>query len=124
MCYPNLRTINLSLGDGQPPRPCQFVQECLSTITSTQLSEVTLSVSGIIPDLEAPGLDLSSSDSLDTILYNLPGQYRPQHEGDKMLVKFTYVNQNLPETGNFLRRYRERGILRLSGGASVESYRG
>ena len=52
----------------------------------------------------------SSWDSLDTILYNLAGQYRPRHEGDQMLVN--YESRNLCDTENFLWRFRERGILR------------
>ena len=58
-------------------------------------------------------LDLDSWDSLDIILYNLAGQYQPQHDGDKMLVQFIHVTSTPSDMRNFLRRYRERGTLQM-----------
>ena len=66
-----------------------------------------------IADLEAPGFDWDSWDSLDVILYNLAGQYRPRYDGDKMLVHFIHVTSTPSDMRNFLRRYRERGTLRM-----------
>ena len=58
-----------------------------------------------------PGSELSPPwDSLDIIMYDLAGQYRPQREGDKMLVD--YESSNLRDTENFLWRFRERRVLR------------
>jgi len=111
-CCPNLRTVkfdNYTYHD-HPPPSCEFIEKCLSTITSTQLSEVTLEAFGHKFGLGSPGAESSSWDSLVIILYNLAGQYRPQHEGDKMLVN--YKSKNLRDTENFLWRFRERGILR------------
>jgi len=88
----------------------------LSTITSTQVSEVSLGAIGRKHDPGDPGSELWSGDSLDT-LYNLAGQYRSRHEGDKMLVN--YENENIRDADSFLWRYRERGILRLPGRLTV-----
>ena len=85
------------------------MEKCLSTITSTKLSEVTIEAFGYGGYTESPGSELPSWDSLDTILHNLDGQYRPRHEGDKMLVK--YESRDLRDTRNFLWRFRERGVL-------------
>jgi len=115
-CCPNLRMISLSLDYDQPPRLCQFVEKCLSTITSTQLSKVKFTVLRHMPGFGGPSPDSSLWDSPDIILYNLAGQYQPRHEGDKMLVEFVYSNPAPCKTANFLRRYRERGTLRLSFG--------
>jgi len=109
-CCPNLRTIGLSFGYERPARPCQFIEKCLSTVTSTQLSKVKLSSSTVMPDCFRPGLDLSLWDSLDVILYNLAGQYRPQCEGGKMLVELD-VDVDYSGVELFLRRFRERGTL-------------
>ena len=111
-CCPNLRTVKFEnyTYHYHPPPSCQFVEKCLSTITSTQLSEVTLEAFGHKSEHGPPDTESSSCDSLDIILYNLAGQYRPRHEGDKLLVN--YESKNLRDTGNFLWRFRERGILR------------
>jgi len=59
-------------------------------------------------------------DSLDIILYNLAGKYRPQYEGEKMLVGLVDVRPDPSKAGDFLRRYRERGNLRVNSMARFE----
>ena len=110
-CCPNLRKITLSLSHEKPPRPCQFVEKCLSTITSTRLSEVSLRLRTDLYAYVPSRLNLELWDPLDIILYNLAGKYRPEYEGDKMQVELVNVNPYPSEAG-FLWRYRERGIWR------------
>jgi len=112
-CCPNLRKIALSLAHEEPVRPSKFVEKCLSTITSTQLSKVSLRMRSDIP-ISGPA-DSSSAlwDPLDMILHNLAGKYESRCEGDKMLVELVDVNLDPSEVWSFFRRYRERGILRV-----------
>jgi len=112
-CCPNLRTISLLLDYDQPPQLCQLIEKCLSTVTSTQLSRVSFTVLRHMPGLGGPSPDSSLWESPDVALYNLAGQYQPRHKGDRMLVEFIHANPALCKTANFLRRYRERGTLRL-----------
>jgi len=65
------------------------------------------------PVFSPPGLTYGLWDPMDLILYNLAGKYQPQYEGDKMLVELADVNPDASEAGSFLRRYRERGTLRM-----------
>jgi len=111
-CCPNLRTVKFYAHTFHryPPPSCQFIEKCLSTITSTKLSEVTIEAFVCDDYARPPDPELSSWDSLDIILYSLAGQYRPRYEGDKMLVN--YESKDLRDTENFLWRFRERGILR------------
>ena len=53
-------------------------------------------------------------DSLDIILCNLAVKYRPQCEGEKMLVGLVDVHPDPSKAENFLRRFRERGNLRVN----------
>ena len=52
-------------------------------------------------------------ESLDIILYNLAGKYESRYEGDTMLVELVDMNLDLSEVWSLLRRYRERGTLRV-----------
>jgi hypothetical protein len=113
-CCPNLRRIVLPLVQAQPIRPGQFIEKCLSTVTSTQLSEVALRLQRVTHDIFGPsGLNLALWDSLDIILYHLAGKYRPRYEGDKMLVELVDVYVDPSEAGNFLGRYSQRGTWRV-----------
>lgn len=113
LCCPNLRKIKLSLGSGHPAQPCEFIEKCLSTVTSTQLSEVVFDLPRDEPDFVPPGVGLSRWDSLDVILHKLAGQYRPQCEGDKMVVEFRNPYTTPSRARNFLPMYGERGTLRV-----------
>jgi len=50
---------------------------------------------------------------MDPILYNLAGKYKPQYEGDNMVVELMDVNPGPSEAESFLWRYKERGTLRV-----------
>ena len=108
-CCPNLHTISFSLDYEQLTEPFRFVKKCLSTVISTQLSKVSFTLSRSMPDFGLPPWD-----SLDMILYDLAGQYKPRHEGEKMLVELVYENKNPPEVENLLRRYSKRGTWRVN----------
>ena len=64
------------------------------------------------PDRKVPISNASEWESLDVILYNLAGKYRPGYEGDKMLVNFD--NNNIRDTWDLLWRHKERGTLRVN----------
>ena len=110
-CCPNLREIDLLLGTD---RPCQFVEKCLSTITSTQLSKVSLRLLRIITIFRSPCSNLALGDALDIILHNLAGKYQPCCEGDKMLVEVVDENPDHSEAANFMWRYRQKGDWRVN----------
>ena len=112
-CCPRLRKIALSLAHGKPVRPCRFVKKCLSTITSSQLSRVSLRMRADSPIFRDPESTYGLWDPIDPILYDLAGKYQPRYEGDKMVVELMDVNPDPSEAGSFLRRYRERGTLRV-----------
>ena len=100
----------------EPVRPAKFVEKCVSTITSTQLSKVSLRMEEV--DIAAAIFESANSSSalwepLDVILYNLAGKYESQYEGDKMLVEVVDVDSDPSEVWSLLRRYRERGTLRV-----------
>ena len=107
-----------------PTQPSKFVEKCLSTITSNQLSEVSLCLLGDIPELSPPAPNSAQWDPLDIILYDLAGKYRPRYEGDRMMVELVNVNPDLSEAGHFLWRYRERGTLRVASATRVKSSEG
>ena len=89
-----------------------MIKKCLSTISSTQLSEVTLRVSNMSP-YRLTGVDLMLWDYLDIVLYDLAGKYRSRYEGDKMLVELVDIYPGGSEAERFLWRYRERGTWRV-----------
>ena len=101
------------MGHEIPARSCKFVEKCLSTIRSIQLSEVSLHLLQDIPELSPLAPNSVQWDPLDIVLYNLAGNYQPRYEGDKMVVKLVDVYLDLSGSKDFLWRCRERGTLRV-----------
>ena len=53
-------------------------------------------------------------DPLNIILHNFAKKYRPQYEGDEVLLELVHVNSDPSEAGNLLWKYRKRVTSRVN----------
>ena len=80
-----------------PPGPSEFVDRCLSTITSAELFEVSSTLLWWGDRCRVPDSDISEWSPSDITLCNLTGKYQPWYEGDKMQANYTTPTFVAPE---------------------------